>query len=60
MAPRYTWVVKAYSPSDAGWVRILWNFKTEELAWEGVQRFWEVFVLAGGLREITVIKTIRF
>ena len=60
MAPRYAWVVKAYSLREGGWVRIFNNFKTEELAWEAVQLFWEMLVLQGDYKTITVIKTINF
>ena len=60
MAPRHVWVAKAYSPHDGGWVRIFGNFKTEELAWEAVQLFWEMLVTHGDHKTIEVIKTIKF
>ena len=65
MAPRYAWVVKAYSSDSPVWKRLFdetfVNFKTEAQAWEAAQCFVDLLA-RNGWHDITikVIKTIAF
>ena len=56
----YTWVVKALSPRDGGWVRTIGSFRGEHDAWEAIEYFWLHMVLAGDYLTVTVVKTIAF
>ena len=57
-------IIKAWSPRDGGWVRFLpegfSNFKSEEIAWEAIQFFWHMMVLAGDYVTVDVVRTTAF
>ena len=60
--PHYMFIIKALSPRDGGWVRFLpdSNFKSEEIAWEAIQIFWHMMVVAGDYVTVDVVRTIAF
>jgi hypothetical protein len=63
--PRFVWVIRAFSPRDGGWVRMLGlrpqgHYNSEEMAWKCVCAFWDLMVMSGDYLTIDVVKTIAF
>jgi hypothetical protein len=56
----YAWIVKAFSPRDGGWVRLLSSWPSETDAWQFVQMTWAMMVEAGDYESLDVCKTILF
>ncbi len=57
---RYVWIVRAFSPRDGGWVRVFGSFRSEQLAWNAIEFFWEMIVESGDYESLEVKRTISF
>ena len=55
---RYVWVINALSPRVGGWVRCFGQFRSEDLAWQRVEMFWDLMVLHGDYVTVEVVRTI--
>ena len=58
--PRYTWIVRAWSWRDGGWIRLFGYFTTEQLARDCIDLFLPMLGLHGDMEALEVVRTIRF
>ena len=58
--PRYTWIVRAWSSRDGGWIRLFGYFTTEQLARDCIDLFLPMLGLHGDMEALEVVRTIRF
>ena len=53
--PCYNYIIKAWSPRDGGWVRLLGYFKTEQDAWDLIDA-----LIPSEIEGFNVLRTITF
>ena len=64
--PAYVWIIRALSPRDGGWVRVLWplpdarHSPREDMCWTMICFFWDMMVMAGDYVTVDVKRTIAF
>ena len=58
--PHYVWIVRAHSPRDGGWVRVLGSWRSEALAVAALGLFTPMMAATGDYGEVEVRKTICF
>ena len=58
--PSYTWIVRAWSPRNGGWIRLFGYFKTEQQALDCIELFLPMLELHGDIEALEVMQTIRF
>ena len=58
--PRYTFIVKALSPRDGGWVRVHGHFDNAEDAWGFIVAIWPLIADSSDYVAVKVVRTIAF
>ena len=58
--PHYVWIVRAHSPRDGGWVRVLGRWRSQADAVAAVGLFIPMMAATGDYGEVEVRKTISF